>query len=136
MNCCGSLIQGICSMHSYIIFFVTYFKYQWLHRSPVFEDGVHLLPPNTCTLFLISIQLHPGSFFTPLSFINFLTLETSSHLPNEAYVFASREYAPTFSGSNIKRLPAAHSLKPYYHGFCRSQAMPPIHKHWAPLAFC
>lgn len=39
---------------------------------------------NICTLFLTSIQLHPGSFFNPLSFISFLTFATQSHLPQAA----------------------------------------------------
>lgn len=61
---------------------------------------------NLCTLLFTSIQLHPGSFFTPWASIMLLTFATSVH------------------------------LIPYSCGPCKHQAMSAIPQPQAQMAFC
>ncbi|PON64844.1 hypothetical protein PanWU01x14_120210 [Parasponia andersonii] len=56
---------------------------------------------NSLTAPSNSIMENPGAFFTPLSFINFLTLATSSHLPALAYKLANSTYRPLLLGSSF-----------------------------------
>lgn len=60
---------------------VKIFRIYWCYLSPT---------TKACTCLLISIQLHPGIFFRPLSFISFRNFSMSSCLPAAAYMFERR----------------------------------------------